>query len=441
MATEVVIPALGITATRGKIVKWLKQEGQPVERGEPLFIVETEKVTTEVESPASGILARILMPAGAEAPTLALVGLITAPGEELPAEYAALAPGEAAAPQAETVPQAESRAETPAPGQILAVPAARRLAREKGLDLAQVTGSGPGGVILFRDVEAAAAPAEPRARVSPLAREIARQEGLALEGIRGSGPGGRIMRADVVARTARAGRAGFDLGQVIPLSHVRRVIARRLTESVVTAPHIYLFSEVWLDPLLDFRRELLPDFEKHFELRPSLNDFLIKAVALNILDFPLLNAQLQGDEIRIMPEVNIGLAVARPEGLIVPAIAQADRLGLVEIARQRADLVARAREDKLTLPELERGTFTISSLAQYDVIAFTAILNPPQSGILTVGKTDEKLVLMDGQVQARRVARLGLSVDHRVVDGSLAAEFLQGLKQKLERPAFTFLHL
>jgi len=433
VATEVVIPALGITATRGKIVKWLKQEGQPVERGEPLFVVETEKVTTEVESPASGILAKILLPAGAEAPTLALVGLITTPGEALPAEYAA--------PATETARRAESRAEVTTPGQIRAVPAARRLAREKGLDLSRLAGSGPEGIILFRDVEAAAAQAEPRARVSPLAREIARQEGLVLEGIRGSGPGGRIMRADVEARAARAERVGPGLGQVIPLSHVRRVIARRLVESVVTAPHIYLFSEIWLDPLLDFRRELLPDFEEHFEIRPSLNDFLIKAVALNILDFPLLNAQLRGDEIQIMPEVNIGLAVARPEGLIVPAIAQADRLGLVEIARQRADLVARAREDKLTLPELERGTFTISSLAQYDVIAFTAILNPPQSGILTVGKTDQKLVLEGSEVKARQVARLGLSVDHRVVDGSMAAEFLQGLKQKLERPAFAFLHL
>ena len=223
------------------------------------------------------------------------------------------------------------------------------------------------------------------------------------------------------------------------MSSVRKVIARRMSESAFTAPHIYFFSEVWLDPLLDFKKKILSDFEKHFNLRPSINDFLIKAVALNILDFPMLNAQLKGEEVHIMPDINMGVAVAVAEGLIVPAIANADRIGIVEIARQRADLVDRARQGKLTLPEMERGTFTISSLAQYDITHFTAILNPPQSGILSIGKTDEKLVMIEGQIQVRRVAQFGLSVDHRIIDGAVAADFLQNLKWKLERPSFTFM--
>ncbi len=258
----------------------------------------------------------------------------------------------------------------------------------------------------------------------------------------GSGVRGRIMRADVAARVERpGGAAGREFGSKIPMSTVRKVIARRMSESAFTAPHIYFFTEVWMDPLLEFRAKIVAEFEKHFAMRPSVNDFLIKAVALNIVDFPMLNAQIKGEEIHIMPEINIGLAVAVDEGLIVPAIAQADRAGLVEIIRQRTDLVARARKGRLTLAEMERGTFTISSLAQYDITHFTAILNPPQSGILSVGKTDEKLVLVDGQVKVKRITMLGLSVDHRIIDGAVAADFLQNLKGKLETPAFHFLAL
>jgi pyruvate dehydrogenase E2 component (dihydrolipoamide acetyltransferase) len=225
------------------------------------------------------------------------------------------------------------------------------------------------------------------------------------------------------------------------MSTVRKVIGRRMSESAFTAPHIYFFTDVWMDPLLEFREKVVADFEKHFSLRPSINDFLIKAVGLNILDFPMLNGQVKGEEIHILPEINVGLAVAVDEGLVVPAISQADRIGLVEIIRQRSDLVERARKGRLTLAEMERGTFTVSSLAQFDITHFTAILNPPQSGILSVGKTDEKLVLVDGQVRVKRVTTLGLSVDHRIIDGAVAADFLQNLKWKLERPAFTFLAL
>jgi len=324
------------------------------------------------------------------------------------------------------------------------MPAARKLAADKGIDLADIRGTGPDGVILLRDVETAASgaarPGEASLRVSTLARKLAEKTGVDLGKVEGTGVRGRIMQADVASAMEKAApREGF--GTKIPMSSVRKVIARRMSESAFTAPHIYFFTEVWMDPLLNFRKEVVADFEKQFGIKPSINDFLIKAVALNIVDFPMLNAQIKGEEIHIMPEINIGLAAAVAEGLVVPAIAQADRAGLVEIARQRADLIERARKGRLSLVEMERGTFTVSSLAQYDITHFTAILNPPQSGILSVGKTDEKLVLVDGQVKSKRVAVLGLSVDHRIIDGAVAADFLQNLKWKLERPGFTFLAL
>jgi pyruvate dehydrogenase E2 component (dihydrolipoamide acetyltransferase) len=447
MSVEVVMPALGLTVEKGIIVKWLKREGEAVKKGEPLFEVEADKVATEVESPASGILARILIQEGVEVPILTVVGVITEAGEALPAEYSA--PAAAAPPtEAEAVvearhvaaPTASSMAAVVPGGPIRVVPAARRLARERGLELETVTGTGPEGVILVRDVEAAfAAPEEAAVRATFLARKVAGIEGVPLEGVQGTGVHGRVMRADVdramqeVAPPAR--------GEVIPMSRMRKVIARRMSESYLAAPHIYFFTDVWMDPLLDFRKEIVSDFEEKFELRPSINDFLIKAVAMNLVDFPGLNAIVKGEEIHILPDINVCLAVALPEGLIVPAIARADKSGIAEICRQREDLVQRAKEGKLTMDEVERGTFTISSLAQYDITHFTAILNPPQSGILSVGKTREHLAMVHGEVRVKRVTTLGLGVDHRIIDGAVAADFLQSLKQKLERPQFSFLHL
>jgi pyruvate dehydrogenase E2 component (dihydrolipoamide acetyltransferase) len=291
------------------------------------------------------------------------------------------------------------------------------------------------------EAAAAGAPQEAPVKASTLARKLAEKEGVPLDKVEGTGVRGRVMRADVSAYAGKAAPAEGGFGKTIPMSTVRKVIARRMAESAFSAPHIYFFTEVWMEPLMEFREKVVPDFEKHFGVRPSINDFLIKAVALNILDFPMLNAQVKGEEIRIMPEINVGLAVAVPEGLIVPAIAQADRAGLVDIVRQRGDLVERARKGRLSLAEMERGTFTISSLATYDITHFTAILNPPQSGILSVGKLDEKLVMVDGQVRVKRISRFGLSVDHRIIDGAVAADFLQNLKWKLEKPAFTFLAL
>jgi pyruvate dehydrogenase E2 component (dihydrolipoamide acetyltransferase) len=301
-----------------------------------------------------------------------------------------------------------------------------------------IAGTGPEGVILLKDVKVALE-AEPSTKVSTLAGRLAAKEGISLEDLNGTGVRGRIMRTDVQRAAQEAATPG--LGKIIPMDIMRKTIARRMTASAFSAPHIYFFTDICMDSLLKFRKELLPDFESKFNVRPSVNDFLIKAAAMNILDFPMLNAVFQENEIHIMPEVNICLAVALPEGLIVPALKHTDRAGLVEIVRQRTDLVQRARSGNLSREELDRGTFTISSLAQFDITYFTAILNPPQSGILSVGKTRDQLYLDDGTAKTRQIATFGLSVDHRIIDGAVAAGFLQSLKTKLENPTFTFLNV
>jgi pyruvate dehydrogenase E2 component (dihydrolipoamide acetyltransferase) len=335
---------------------------------------------------------------------------------------------------------------------IKAVPAASRVAREEGIDLSLVKGSGPNGIILVKDVEhfkisqraIETVKKKEKIQASSLARKLAEKKGVSLESIDGTGTRSRIMMGDVIrvaekpAILVREKEEEKNIfGQTIPMSQMRKVIAKRMGQSAFTAPHIYFFTDVEMDKLNQLREEVLSDFEKRFNIRISINDFFIKAVALTIREFPMLNAWLKGEEIHVMPEINIGLAVALKEGLIVPAIPQADRLSLGKIVQIREDLVERARVGKLKIEEIERGTFTISSLAQFDITFFTAILNPPQSGILSIGKTCDQLSLKDGQVVIKKIARFGLSVDHRIIDGAVAAAFLQSLKKRLENPTIT----
>jgi pyruvate dehydrogenase E2 component (dihydrolipoamide acetyltransferase) len=442
MATEVVLPMLGVTVENGTITEWLKAEGDRVEKGESLFVVEADKVTTEVESPASGILAKIFIPVGQEVPVLSLVGLITEPGESIPEQYTdSVSPP--AAREEEAAPVAKGPAEhmkaADSGGDVVkAVPAARHLAKAKGIDLQSLTGTGPEGIIRYQDVEQARIVSqEAPVKASTLASRYADKQGIDLAEIQGTGVRGRVMREDV-QNTERALYAP-DFGKVIPMDSMRQVIARRMAESAFTAPHISFFTDVTMGPLLSFRKGIVQPFEEQYGIRPSMNDFLIKAVSLNILEFPMLNAQMGENEVHIQPEINVCLAVALPNGLIVPALTRTDQAGLVDIAKQRRDLVSRAQSGTLSMDELQRGTFTISSLAQFDINSFTAIINPPQSGILSVGKTREELYLDGDQVKARTIMTLGLSVDHRIIDGALAADFLQSLKKKLEHPQMTFL--
>jgi pyruvate dehydrogenase E2 component (dihydrolipoamide acetyltransferase) len=322
MATEVVLPMLGITVEKGKILRWFKSEGDRIEKGESIFEVEADKVTTEVESPASGILKKILIPDNLEVPVLTVVGIITADGEDIPEKYLTATPGavqpsEGKAPEAVAIPASPGSSETVASersDRIRAVPVARKMAREHGIDLSLISGSGPKGTILKRDVErtitlsatGVAAPEEEARRATPLARKLAQKEGMSLDGVEGTGTGGRITKMDVV-RAAETGKPPIPLqspaetlfGKTIPMSQIRKVIARRMSQSAFTAPHIYFFTDVEMGRLIQLRKEILSDFEGQFGVRVSINDFIIKAVALTIREYPMLNASVDGENIKI----------------------------------------------------------------------------------------------------------------------------------------------
>jgi len=447
MATEVIIPALGVVVEKVKIVNWFKGEGDRVEKGEPLLEIESDKVMTEIVSPASGVLGSVLYEAGAEVGITMVVAVIVGEGESVPETYrqkaTVSAPPAVPTPPSAVSPEAELR--QPAN----AAPVARKLAEEKGVDLSLVKPTGPHGTIMKKDVEAylaskALEEEKKPHKVSGVARKVAAEFQVDLEVIQGTGISGRIMKADVLkalepSPPLKEGERPAE--QVIPMSKMRQVIARRLSESAFTAPHIYLFTEVEMGKVLDLRESILEEFERRFGIRLSVNDFLIKAVALTIREFPFFNASVRGNEIHIHPEINVGLAVALDEGLIVPAIPNTDKLGLGQIVQQRAELVERARKGKLTIEEIQRGTFTISSLSNFDISFFTAIINPPQTGILSVGKIQDQLFLEKGEVKAKRVSTFGLSSDHRIIDGAVAAKFLQTLKKRMENPIFSFLDL
>ncbi|WP_051261072.1 2-oxo acid dehydrogenase subunit E2 [Desulfovibrio inopinatus] len=449
--TEVVLPMLGVTVEKGMITQWLHHEGDTVQQGEPLFIVETEKVTTEVEAPASGVLAKILYGEGVEADLLTVVAYIAEPGTDF-SGLGDITPSSATQGDENVTAPCTVQHSTPNvsdSGIVRAVPAARQLAKDKCIALETVSPTGPTGEILYKDVQAAIAQ-QPKA--SSLAKVEAAAQNVNLAEVQGTGVRGRIMRADVQnavqAETSHAQTAvptASNGSNVVPMNTMRKVIARRMCESKFGAPHIYFFMDICLDSLLTFRKQVLAQFELDTGVRISINDFLLKAVALCLREFPEINASYEGggagEAIRYNERINVGMAVALPGGLIVPALADVDTAGLAEVAQQRSDLVARARDGKLTIDEMTRGTFTVSSLAQTGVRQFTAILNPPQSGILSVPATREELYLEDGQVKQHKVTTLGLSVDHRIVDGSMAADFLKSLKIKLENPAFTFLKI
>lgn len=399
MSTKIKMPKLGMEMTEGAVVAWLIKEGDRVKKGDVVLQIETEKITYEVEAPASGTLRKIFAREGQVRRIGELLGVITADDEAFDeAEFLLQkAPLESAAVEGyKPMPyRSEVAARRPEEARrVVATPAARRLGREKGVDLFAVTGTGPGGRITEKNVLAA------------------------IEG--GNKPAAAVPRQP----TPR-------LGATMPLTRMREIIAERLTKSWEW-PHIYLATEVDAEEMVELREELLPVIEGEIGQKLTYNDMLIKVVALAIEKFPLLNGIIEGDYIRIPEEINIGLAVALEDGLMVPVVRRANEKTLAEIVRLRAELVARARRRRLEVDELRGGTFSISNLGMFDVDFFTAILNAPQSGILSVGRIKETPAVIDGEIGIRRVIKLVLGVDHRIVDGAVAAAFLQELKRMLE---------
>jgi pyruvate dehydrogenase E2 component (dihydrolipoamide acetyltransferase) len=433
------MPKLEMAQETATVIEWLKQEGDHVEKGEPLLTVETDKVTVDIESPGSGILAGIRVAPQGVVPVTEVIAYILQPGEALPEEPA---PTEEKA-GAEPPPPSEA----PSTPSVEATPVAQRLAEFHGVDLSTVTGTGSGGRITKADVEAALEtpvseppPDQVRAdkvRATPAARRIARERGVGLVAVTGSGPRGRVQAADVLAFTPAPAAAPEPAAEVVPLQGIRRTIAERMTASYQTAPHITLTVRVDMTAFEETRAQLNAKAEASGQPRVSATALIVKAVAWALKRHPWLNSTLreEDEEIHLLPEINVGVAVALEEGLIVPVVSQADRKSVAEIAAEVNDLVTRAREGQLTPSDVAGGTFTVSNLGPFGIEQFTAIINPPQAAILAVGATRPEVVAdEEGQIAVRPIMRMTLSADHRIVDGAVAAHFLTDLREALETP-------
>ena len=398
MATEIKLPRLGQGMESGTIVKWLKSEGEPVEKGEPLYELDTDKVTQEVEADASGVLLKIAVAEG-EVEVGKTIAVIGEQGEEV-----SVSENGAQAREPEATAEKPSSTAEPATSQ--------------GQSLGPVR-SRDGG----------------RIKASPLARRIARERGLELGDIQGTGPDGRIVAEDVerAGTAAPATAEGLALGQVEvrQLSKVRQTIARRLTQAW-EAPVFQLVVSADMTQslaLVERLRELHPDE------RPTVTDVLTRVTAAALIRHRDVNAHFVDGEIHIHPSANVGIAVAAPQGLIVPVIRSAERLSIAEIARARADLVQRTRDNKLKQDDLDGGTFTISNLGMFGVEQFVAVLNPPQVAILAVGASEDRVVVKDGDFVALPTMTMTLTCDHRAIDGAVGADFLRTLKHFVETPA------
>ncbi len=448
MATPVIMPKFGMAQEEGTVIRWLKQEGDRVEKGDVLLEVMTDKVDMEVEAQASGVLQGIRVGPGETVPVTTVLAYILEPGEALPQEATPAARTQAPAPAAETA----------RPSAVKASPVARRMAAEQGIDLSQLTGSGPGGRITKEDVLAAAqaadqapdsSPEPGRVRATPAARRLAREAGIPLDGIPGSGPRGRIQARDVERHLAALAASaepeaqpipgpGARPEQAAPLTGMRRTIARRLTQSWQSIPHVTFTVSVDMRQAEALRQRLKPDVEAGgARFTPTV--LLALAVARLLPRHPRLNAWLQaeGDELLLTQhsQVNLGVAVALEDGLIVPVIHGAEELGLAALAQRIDDLSQRARRGDLQPQEVMDGTFTISNLGMFPVDHFTALINPPQVAILAVGRARMQPVWDGEGFQPAPVLQLTLSADHRAVDGAVAAAFLADLKAVLEEPA------
>ena len=433
MPIEILMPALSPTMTEGNLAKWLKKEGDEVHSGDVLAEIETDKATMEYEAVDDGRLGRILVPEGAQGikvnePIAVLLG----EGEDASAlrSFAAAQPEPAlAAPReqetakpraAEAAPVAQP-APAKANGRIFASPLARRMAQQAGLDLGVITGSGPQGRIVKSDIEAALS-AMRRAPAAAPARPVTAPQAL---------PAAAPIPPTAVSKERVVALAGNLPYTERPLTAMRRVIARRLTEAKQTIPHFYLTIDCEIDELLKFRAELNAKSDAY---RISVNDFAIRAAALALRQVPAANASWSDDAILLWDTIDIAVAVALEDGLITPIVKNADRKGLATIANETKDLAARARAGKLKLEEFQGGTFSISNLGMFGVRDFAAVINPPHGGILAIGAGEQRPVVKNGALAIATVMSCTLACDHRVVDGAVGAQFLAAFKKLVEDP-------
>jgi pyruvate dehydrogenase E2 component (dihydrolipoamide acetyltransferase) len=425
VATEVKLPRLGQGMESGTIVKWLKGEGEPVKKREPLYELDTDKVTQEVEAEADGVLLKILVDSGEVevGRTVAYIGTEdeSASGAEAPETDTR---EDEAAVEEEDEPETEGSSASEMDAE-----------RGRGREAAAATAAAEQPATSDRQLEKG----EARVKASPLARRLAREKGIDIAQVSGTGPEGRIVAEDVeraaLTPAAAPPAAAPTEGDVeeLELTSTRKTIARRLTEAW-QAPVFQLTVSADMTRALELRERLVARLVEG-EAKPTVSDLLTKVCAAALVRHRAVNAHFTGDSIRRFPQAHVGIAVAAPNGLIVPVIRAADRRTIQEVAAARADLVNRARDGKLQRADLEDGTFTISNLGMYGIEQFVAVLNPPQAAILAVGATEQKAVVREGQIEVRPLLTLTLTCDHRAIDGSDGAEFLRTLKELLEEPA------
>ena len=430
MATKVTMEALSPTMEEGRLVKWTKAEGDTVKTGDVLAEVETDKAVMELVARADGVLRKIVAPVDTSAPVGTLLGVIGAVGEDISAIVAS-AGSAGSAPAPVTPSSRPSGAAAPPPS------------------------SRPSGAAASGETSGAQTPSAPESasRSSPLARRLAADRGLSLGAVAGSGPGGRIIKRDIEAALAGGGARSPDtapaagahtgaptLGLLapagdgfrdIPLTQIRKTIARRLAESIGPIPTFYLTAEYDLSKVTELRAAMA---ELGDEFKVSVNDVILKAVATALSQHVEVNAHWLGDKIRLHDRVHLGMAVATDDGLIVPVIFDAHLKRMRDISREAKELAKRARERKLMPEQYTGSTFSVSNLGMFGIDQFTAIINPPECGILAIGTASDQVVLRDGRVATRKVLRVTMSCDHRAVDGAVGAKFLQTLRRMIENP-------
>ena len=435
MAIEMIMPKVDMDQETGTVVEWIKTDGQKVTEGETILVIETDKIAIDVEAPGTGILNGISAQPGETIPIGTVIAYILEEGEVLPES--------SGRPPAPASPDPEPALPTPEKGEVAATPVARKMAEAHGVDLGALSPSEVGGKLTKEDIEEALKPSISPVRegdliATPAARRNARIKGLDLSLVPGSGPGGRIQGFDVENYQPRSGapfRKTSLEGATIPLIGMRKTIAERLTTSYQSIPHIQFTSRVEMSNFLTAREDYNQLALEKGDQKVSVTALLVKLVAMTLAEHPLLNSSLLEGEIQIHQDINIGIAVALDEGLIVPVVKNANLKGISEIAAESNDLVERARNSSLTNADVKGGTFTITNLGPFGVEQFNAIINPPEAGILAIGATiPEVVALENGAIAVRPIMRFTLSADHRIVDGAVAARFIADLKATFENP-------
>ncbi len=433
MAKVVVMPKLGLTMTEGTVSKWLKKVGDAVNEGEPLFEVETDKLTNTIEASASGVLRHIFAHDGATVPVLDKIAIIAAADEDIGALLGAAEPPKVAEAPAASGQTAVAPPAKPAGGRVVATPVAKKLAKEMGIDISLVRGTGPNGRITEEDVKnykpAPAAQEEQTVKASPLAAKVAADLGIDLTELGGHG---RVLAEDILKYLESTREKGEEprREESVPMNGMRKAIARNMLNSHMTSPTVTFNLSVDMSRMKLYREQL-----KANDIKVSYTDLLVKFVAKALTEFPLLNCSIEDNNIIYKHYVNMGVAVALENGLVVPNVRDADKKSLTDISAEIKELAKLAREGGLPMEKLRGGTFTITNLGMYGIESFTPIINQPEVAILGVTTMEDRVVVRNGEMVIRPMMTLSLTADHRAVDGSVAAEFLKRVKTLLENPA------